>query len=60
MPSEENEIPLVMESNNLATLELWHRREECLKHPTNRVAQTRSEIVENKLRKMFGRSSMAL
>ena len=34
---EKEEISLIVESDDLTPLELWHGREKRLKHPTNRV-----------------------
>lgn len=47
MPPEEQEITLVMQRNNLPPLKLWQRGEEILEHPTDGMAQTGDEIVQN-------------
>jgi hypothetical protein len=37
MPSEEQEVTLVMQSDHLATLKLGKRREKCLEHSSDGV-----------------------
>jgi len=49
---EEWKILLVMQRDHLSALELGHREERCLEHPSNGVHQSRHEVVQNKFRKV--------
>jgi hypothetical protein len=60
MAPEEQEISLVMQRDHLSALELGHRGEHGLKHPSNSVPQPRYEVVQYKFRKMSRGSSMTL
>ena len=60
MPTEEDEITLVVERDNLPALKLWHRRKDSLKQPPDHVAQACREVVEYQLGEMGRRPSMSL
>ncbi len=58
--SEEDVIPLVVEGDCLATFELGVMVEQRGKHPSNRVAQSSGEVVQNHLRSVGGSSAVSL
>jgi hypothetical protein len=60
MSAEEQEVTLVMESYDLPALELGQGRKERLKHPTDRVSESRNKIVQNELGVMRRCTGMSL
>ena len=58
--SEEDVIPLVVEGDRLAPLELGVMVEQRGEHPSNRVAQSSGEVVQNNLRSVGGSSAVSL
>ena len=60
MPSEKQEITLVMQSYHLATLELGERWEQSLKHSSNGMSEASGKVVQDKLGVMWCCSCVSL
>jgi hypothetical protein len=60
MPSEEQKVTLVVQGDDLPTLEFRQRREKSLEHAPDGVSETRDKVVEYKLRVMGCCSRVAL
>lgn len=60
MSSEEQKVTLVVEGDDLSALELWHGREERLKHAADGVAQAGHKAVENEFGEMGSGAGVSL
>lgn len=60
MVPHEDEVPLIMECDHPATVELGYLWEPRPQHPCHCVTQTSGEIVQNNLWLVIGHLSMAL
>lgn len=58
MPAEEDEVSLIVESDNLTPVELRDWREEGNKEASDSVTETSSEIVEDEFGAVSRRSSV--
>jgi hypothetical protein len=47
MSTKEKEVALIMQRDDLTALKLWHGREESLEHPSNGMAKSRHEVIQN-------------
>jgi|SRR5579862_4646275 len=59
MPSKEYEIPLIVQSNDLSSLELWLFRQKTLKKSRNANPQPRREIIQNQFGQVTRRIPVA-